>query len=167
MDVVGDSQAKIVAVILPRCGGGSCGASWGWREVLPDPTWILKWAREGRFWAHGSLWGLFLVLWVLFWPSGVVFGSCWPPGALFGPFRALFGPSRALWTLYGLSGPTGPKGAQNNDLIGFHDKTHRAYVRRCLAASSRSTAPERGHRAKPTDGGYSGQSRPLTCVYVF
>ena len=42
------------------------------------------------------------------------------PRALPKIIKHLFGP-QALWALFG---PTGPKGAQNNDLIGFHDKTH-------------------------------------------
>ena len=36
MDVVGDSQAKKIAVILPHCSGGCCGVGWGWGEVLPS-----------------------------------------------------------------------------------------------------------------------------------
>ena len=44
MDVMGDSQVIFSAVVLPRCGGGSCGASWGWVEVLPDQTWISNWS---------------------------------------------------------------------------------------------------------------------------
>ena len=42
MDVVGDSQAKILAVILPRCSGGCCGVGWGRGEFLPGQPWILK-----------------------------------------------------------------------------------------------------------------------------
>ena len=42
MDVVGHSQAKHLAVILPRCGGGCCGVGWGWGEVLQGQPWILK-----------------------------------------------------------------------------------------------------------------------------
>ena len=42
MDVMGASQVIFSAVVLPRCDRGSCGASWGWGEELPDQPWIFK-----------------------------------------------------------------------------------------------------------------------------
>ena len=42
MDVMGASQTKILAAILPRCGGGCRRPPWAWGEVSQDQTWILK-----------------------------------------------------------------------------------------------------------------------------